>query len=42
MFCYVAILFGDIAFPQEIPAKRREGKNVEKWVFKVMRNAQSE
>ena len=42
MFCYVALLFGDIDFPQEIPANRRGGGNDEKWVFRVMRNAQSE
>ena len=42
MFCYVAILFGDIDFPQEIPGVRRKGKFGEKWVFCLMRNAQSE
>ena len=42
MFCYVALLFGDIDFPQEIPGDRAGGKIDEKWVFRVMRNAQSE
>ncbi|HSQ56208.1 MAG TPA: hypothetical protein VLM40_10750 [Gemmata sp.] len=42
MFRYVASSFGDIDFPQEIPADRRLGTIDEKWVFRVMRNAQSE
>ena len=42
MFCYDALLFGDIDFPQEIPGVCRGGKNGEKRVFRVMRNAQSE
>ena len=42
MFCYVALLFGDINFPQEIPGIRREGQIGKKWVFHLIRNAQSE
>ena len=42
MFCYVAPLFGDIEYLQEIPRDRRGGENGEKWVFRLMRNAQSE
>ena len=42
MFCYVAMHFGGIYFAQEIPADRRGGRNDEKWVFRLMRNAQSE
>ena len=42
MFCYVAIQFGDLDFPQQIPGDRRGVKIREKWVFCLMRNAQSE
>ena len=42
MFCYVALHLGDIDFPQEIPGVRREAENDKKWVFPLMRNAQSE
>ena len=42
MFCYVALLFADIDFLQEIPGDHKGGKNDEKWVFHLMRNAQSE
>ena len=42
MFYYVALLFGDIDFTQEIPGDRDGGGNDDKWVFRVMRNAQSE
>ena len=42
MFCYVALLFGDIDCHQEIPGVRHRGKIDEKWVFCLMRNAQSE
>ena len=33
MFCYVALLFGDIDFPQEIPGVRRGGGNGKKKGF---------
>ena len=42
MFRYVASYFGSIDCPQEIPANRRGGKISEKWVFCLVRNAQSE
>ena len=42
MFCYVALRLGDIHFRQEIPGDHRGGENGEKWVFHLMRNAQSE
>ena len=42
MFCYGALHFGDIDFSQEIPGDRELGRNDEKWVFHLMRNAQSE
>ena len=42
MFCYVAFLVRDSDFPQEIPAILLGGENGEKWVFRLMRNAQSE
>ena len=42
MFCYVASLFGNSDIPQEIPANRGGAENAEKWVFHLMRNAQSE
>ena len=42
MFCYGPCHFVSIDFPQEIPVVCRGGRNSEKWVFRVMRNAQSE
>ena len=42
LFHYGYHLFADIDFPQEIPANRRGAENDEKWVFHLMRNAQSE
>ena len=42
LFYYGYSLFSTIDFPLEIPGDRRKGKLREKWVFKLMRNAQSE
>ena len=42
MFFYGYSLFADIDFPLEFPGDRDRGKKFEKWVFSLMRNAQSE
>ena len=42
MFCYVALFFGGIDFALGNPGDGRGGGKHEKWVFCLMRNAQSE
>ena len=42
MFCYAALHFGDIDLPQKIPGDHCGSANGKKWVFCLMRNAQSE